>query len=135
MNHFVYFISWGFIIFISLLIISEIIQYFYPPNCTISMHKNIILSSSEPDSTTTHLSSEPQSISYSDSHVSSEPQSISYSDSQSNDQNMFLNANLTPVGPVNNEHGFPVEELYHGGYIPLPYSTSPGIVTNELPMA
>ena len=48
-----------------------------------------------------------------------------------NDQDAFLSMGLTPADAVGKDHGYPVEGLMGGGYIPLPYSSIDGITTNE----
>jgi hypothetical protein len=47
------------------------------------------------------------------------------------DQDAFLAMGLAPADTVGKDHGYPVEGLMGGGYIPLPYSSIDGIVTNE----
>jgi hypothetical protein len=47
------------------------------------------------------------------------------------DQDSFLAMGLTPADIVGKDHGYPVESLMGGGYIPLPYSSIDGITTNE----
>jgi hypothetical protein len=47
------------------------------------------------------------------------------------DQDAFLAMGLTPADTVGKDHGYPVEGLMGGGYIPLPYSSIDGITTNE----
>jgi hypothetical protein len=47
------------------------------------------------------------------------------------DQDAFLAMSLAPADTVGKDHGYPVEGLMGGGYIPLPYSSIDGINTNE----
>jgi hypothetical protein len=47
------------------------------------------------------------------------------------DQEEFLQLHLPPSDVVGGEHGFPIEGMRSGGFIPLPYSKNQGTVTNE----
>ena len=47
------------------------------------------------------------------------------------DQDAFLSIGLTPASALIENHGYPIEGLMGGGYIPLPYSAIDGINTNE----
>ena len=49
----------------------------------------------------------------------------------SDDQEAFLSVNLDPADIVGKDHGYPVEDLMGGDCIPLPYSSSDSITTNE----
>ena len=51
--------------------------------------------------------------------------------SDANDQETFLSRHLQPADQVGGEHGYPLEGMRSGGYIPLPYSVRTGITTNE----
>ena len=48
-----------------------------------------------------------------------------------NEQDAFTKMHLPPSDVVGGEHGYPIEGMRSGGYIPLPYSQINGIDTNE----
>jgi len=47
------------------------------------------------------------------------------------EQDAFLALGLQPASQVGGEHGYPLEGMRSGGFIPLPYSVRSGTNTNE----